>query len=187
MGDEDLFNYTQCPIVLSNNLYKLKRFAFSMPTTYHIRTIQGRDLQALNETFEQVDHDYFEQIYLDHLQGGRCSWIAYAPVDKRRRYVGYISLVWESTYTPFWRRHIPEITDLFVHEGYRRQGIARQLIHTCEAAAKTAKRRYMGISVLQDDAATAHLTAMSIAMGYQPEGVSQSDELDYQHFMKAFD
>lgn len=117
-----------------------------------IRKIQSRDVQSLADSFTHQDYAYFETLYLEHLQEERQVFLS-VEKDKEgeRHYYGTINLVGESTYTQFWRRNIPEITDLYVPTSHRRQGIGKALILTCEALARVNGHSQIGISLIQND------------------------------------
>ncbi|MGJ3239066.1 MAG: GNAT family N-acetyltransferase [Anaerolineae bacterium] len=115
-----------------------------------IRNIQRRDLIALSEQFPEPVPDYFETMYIDHLQQLCQVWVALDTTSEDApHYLGYVRVVWESGYTQFWRRNIPEITDLYVLEAMRGQGIGRSLIASCEHVVRANGQAHIGISIEQ--------------------------------------
>ncbi len=149
-----------------------------------IRNIQSRDILSLADTFIQQDETYFNTLYIDHLQTTRHSLIAVQPAnDGERLYLGYGSVVWESGYTQFWRRNIPEITDLFVQVAYRRQGIATQLIRACERASQERGFSSIGISVEQSDTYQ-HAQALYQKLGYQADSFGVTSRDNQLHLVK---
>lgn len=150
-----------------------------MPT---IQTIQSRDVQSLADTFTEQDYDYFNAMYIDHLQGG-C--VVYVVSDKddtgERHYYAYVRLVWESSYTQFWRRNIPEITDLYVLPAYRKQGVATELISACEKISQDKGHPVIGISVLQ---ATSSISLQSEKLGYVSDGFGINEQDNQRHLIK---
>lgn len=141
----------------------------------NIRKIQSRDVQSLADTFFHQNYDYFESMYLEHLQEQRLCFVAVEKDDDgERHYYGYVSLLWESGYTQFWRRNIPEITDLYVLASQRRQGIGTALITACEKAVGGKGQNKVGISVIQDKK---HKFVQSLyqASGYTDDGFGVTD------------
>lgn len=150
-----------------------------------IRKIQSRDIQALADTFPHQDYDYFETLYIEQLQEQRQVFVVVEKDDEgERHYYAYVSLSHESNYTQFWRRNIPEITDLYVLATHRKQGIATQLIVTCEQYALKSGYQKLGISIEKSDD-NAHLQAIYEKAGYSLEGQSNREEKDYIHLWKA--
>src|SRR5687767_11750885 len=119
------------------------------PPALIIRYMLSLDSEALAETFEEWHKplSQFENYYLEHLLDKRL--VLVARLDDQA--IGYTTLVWESLYTHFWRRRIPEVVDLNVWPIYQRQGIGTALIARCEAEAKKRGFSHLGISVVQED------------------------------------
>lgn len=99
---------------------------------------------AVQEDFENIAHDFNEQgfarsqdvfdVYLfEQTEDRRMMWIAYD--NDTQKYVGYVTVVYQSEYEPFRASAIPEIKDLNVVPAYRRQGIASQLLEVVEQEA----------------------------------------------------
>lgn len=151
-----------------------------------IRKIRSRDIQGLADTFSHVDDDYFEMMYLEHIQETQMSFIAVNKHEDEIRYLGYASIAWESNYTQFWRRNIPEITDVYVHESHRRRGFGKMLITACEVAAKHAKHNNIGISVTQSDEFLA-AQALYEKLGYQADGFGISTDNNQLHLLKVLE
>lgn len=108
-----------------------------------IHKLQQRDLEALETLYPDKN---FETLYLEHLQELRHVLVANQK-DKEgiRNYFGYASILWQSSYTSFWRHNIPEIDNLYVAKDHRRQGIATELIKTIEVAARKKNYEKIGI------------------------------------------
>lgn len=152
-----------------------------MPT---IQTIQSRDIQSLADTFPEQDFDYFNNLYIDHLQEGSVVYVAsYKNAGGERSYYGYVRVVWDSGYTQFWRRNIPEITDLYIHPHYRKQGIATDLISSCEASIKAKGYNVVGISVIQA-ADSVNVQSIYEKLGYVSDGFGLSEQDNCLHFVK---
>ena len=150
----------------------------------NIRRIQSRDVQSLADTFTHQDYEYFETIYLEHLQEQRvCFVVSEKDKDGERHYFGYVSLLWESNYTQFWRRNIPEITDLYVLASYRKQGIGKALINACEKAVADKGQNKIGISVVQDDEHK-FVQAIYEKSGYVADGFGVTESDNQLHLVK---
>lgn len=141
-----------------------------------IRKIQSRDVQSLTDTFPEQASDYFDNLYIEHLQETHTLFVASDKDDDGNRlYYGYVCLSWESGYTQFWRRNIPEITDLFVHKNHRQQGLARQLISACEDIVRSKNYTMVGIRVAQSTDSE-WLKSLYERLGYSDEGFNARDE-----------
>lgn len=149
-----------------------------------IRKIQSRDVQSLADTFSHQEYAYFETLYLEHLQEERQTFVA-SEKDKEgeRHYYGYISLSKESTYTQFWRRNIPEITDLYVLASHRKQGIGKLLISACEAFAHDSGHSKIGISVIQTNENKA-IQVFYEKLGYRADGFGVTPDDNQLHLVK---
>lgn len=149
-----------------------------------IRKIQSRDVQSLADSFTQQDYAYFETLYLEHLQEERqVSLSVEKDKENKRYYYGYVSLSRESTYTQFWRRNIPEITDLYVPTAHRRQGIGKALILTCEALARMNGHSKIGISLIQNDE-NKFIQEFYENSGYIADGFGVSVDDNQLHLLK---
>ncbi len=101
----------------------------------------------------------------EHRQGLRVSMVALLG----EKIIGYGSLCWHSQYPPFREAGTPEIADLVVAEGARRQGVASRLIGACEAQARAAGRDLIGIGFgLYADYGAAQ--RLYVRLGYIPDG-----------------
>ena len=84
-------------------------------------------------------------------------------------FVGYGSLLWSSSYAPFRDEGIPEIQDLVVSEGRRRQGIATALMLSLEKRVQLRGMKQVGLGVgLYADYGAAQ--RLYIKRGYVPDG-----------------
>jgi len=149
-----------------------------------IRKIQSRDVQSLADRFSHQDYNYFETFYLEHLQAQRQVFVS-VEKDKagKRHYYGYVSLSHESAYTQFWRRNIPEITDLYVLASHRKQGIGKALIAACESSAKEGGYSQIGISVIQTEE-NKFIQRIYEKLGYVGDGFGASVDNNQVHLVK---
>jgi len=146
-----------------------------------IRRMAAMDSDALADTFADWHKplSQFENYYLEQLLEKRLVLVALLGEIA----VGYTTLVWESPYTHFWRRRVPEIVDLNVWPTYQRQGIGTALIARCEQEALTRGHIYLGISVVQtDDYAKAE--RLYRALTYEPDGFGVTPEDNELHLVK---
>jgi GNAT superfamily N-acetyltransferase len=112
-----------------------------------IRQADEKDIGILNrialEMKARHEEKYFERCVAEQQAGRRTIFLA----EEDGEGLGYAQLNWLPLYPPFRRLNIPEIQDLNVVPGVRRQGIGAKLVETCEQAAREAGRTEMGISV----------------------------------------
>lgn len=112
-----------------------------------IRKANFSDLSALlaiaSAMAARHEAGYFDRCLDEQEKGNRDLLIAFA----HDRPAGYVQLVWQSLYLPFRRFDIPEIQDLNVVPDCRCQGLGASLIDACEALARNAGKREIGISV----------------------------------------
>jgi GNAT superfamily N-acetyltransferase len=103
--------------------------------------------------------------YLDEQESGvRAVHVAF--VDGA--FAGYLTVCWDSFYTPFRDAGTPEITDLNVLPAFRRRGIASALMDVAEDLI-AVRSAVGGIGVgLYAAYAAAHL--MYLRRGYLPDG-----------------
>ena len=92
----------------------------------NIRRMAALDSEALADTFAAWHKplSQFENYYLEQMLEKRLVLVALLG----EKIIGYNTLIWESPYTHFWRRRIPEIVDLNVWPTYQRQGVGKALI-----------------------------------------------------------
>ena len=151
------------------------------PPSLVIRRMVSADSEALAQTFEEWHKplSQFENYYLEHLLEKRLVLVAWLHEEA----IGYTTLMWESHYTHFWRRRIPEVVDLNVWPTYQRQGIGTALIARCESEAKQRGYSTLGISVVQDND-YAKAERLYRALGYEPDGFGITQEDNELHLVK---
>lgn len=112
-----------------------------------IHTIQSRDVQFLADTFSKEDYDYFNTLHIDQLQDKSRTWIVH-DVDEYDDliYLGYTCVQWQSDYTAFWRRNIPEIVVISVSDD-----ILSEMLKIIEAIARERGHQKVGIRVDSSD------------------------------------
>jgi GNAT superfamily N-acetyltransferase len=107
---------------------------------------------------------YFYNCCLQQVEDQIVLWVAVDGAD----YVGHVKVAWMPNYPYFRDNGIPEIQDLNVLPRYRRQGIASQLVDTCETIMRE-RSKVAGIGVgLYADYGPAQ--RMYVQRGYIPDG-----------------
>lgn len=147
-----------------------------------IRKMIATDAGAIAEVFETWHKtvEQYERYYLEQLLNKRLVLVAVHPDDG---ITGYVTILWESNYSHFWRRSIPEIVDLNVWPSFQRRGIGTALIRACEIQAKQRGYSIMGISVVQDDPDYAAARRLYPALGYIPDGFGVTPEDNELHLI----
>ncbi|MEZ0260564.1 MAG: GNAT family N-acetyltransferase [Alphaproteobacteria bacterium] len=118
-----------------------------------------------NEMKAQHEAHYFERCMLEQDEGRRLIYVS----ESDGRAFGYVQLNLNPLYPPFRRLGIPEIQDLNVIPGFRRQGVGEALVAHCEAIARQRGSGEMGISVgLHGRFGAAQ--RLYVRLGYMPDG-----------------
>ena len=111
-----------------------------------IRSLKSTDARVISDAFAVIGWnktvEQFERYFNDQTQGRREVFVAH--VDSE--FVGYVTVEWESTYSPFADKGIPEIVDLNVLPRFRRRGIGNALLDAAEAKIAT-RADFAGIGV----------------------------------------
>ena len=109
---------------------------------------------------EEVFNEYFEE----QTQQKRLIWLA----QLNDKYVGYVTLVWDSFYKPFSEQNIPEIKDLNVINECQKQGIGTSLLLAAEREAfKRNTTVGLGVGLYEDYGNAQNLY---FKLGYCPDG-----------------
>jgi GNAT superfamily N-acetyltransferase len=132
-----------------------------------IREMTERDIDEIARTFAvwHKSRAQYQHYFSEQLMGDRLVLVAWCG----RKVVGYVTVVWESTYEPFRRARIPEIVDLNVITEHQRRGIGTALIHAAEEAARRRSYTGIGISVVQSPEYAA-ANRLYPKLGYVPDG-----------------
>jgi GNAT superfamily N-acetyltransferase len=139
---------------------------------YKIRELTAEDLSRIVATSGGAAWNggfkKWNQRLAEH-QNGRRSVLLAVKQEEPDSYLGYGSLLWSSAYAPFRDLGIPAIQDLVVHEGWRRRGIATQLIAALEDQARGRGHNQIGLAVgLYADYGPAQRLYMKL--GYELDG-----------------
>jgi GNAT superfamily N-acetyltransferase len=137
-------------------------------TALAIRSLVAEDVEVIASAFRELSWNKPVVQYQCYLaeQGSGQRVVLVAHLDGC--FAGYLTVVWESCYTPFAQESIPEIMDLNVLPRFRRQGVATALM---EAAEKTIRERSpiagIGVGLDADYGAAQRLYVLR---GYVPDG-----------------
>jgi GNAT superfamily N-acetyltransferase len=134
----------------------------------HFREIKENDLEVISNSFKEQGWEKPIDLYRRYLEeqrnGNRVSIIA--EVDGT--FVGYTNVLWNSYYSSFKEKSIPEINDFNVLIKYRRQGIGSKLMDKAEEIIKE-RSDIAGIGVgLFSDYGNAQI--LYAKRGYVPDG-----------------
>lgn len=152
-----------------------------MPAEIVIRHMVKADINGIVQTFApwHKDRSQYES-YLDEQQRGeRVILVAL----HKRKIVGYVTIVWTSSYEPFRQAGIPEIIDLNVITEYQKCGIGTDLIHAAERIAIEHNISTIGIGAEQSPAYAA-ANRLYLKLGYSPDGRGVTQHDNELHFMK---
>lgn len=132
--------------------------------THSIRHMGADDITALAD-FSRAEGLDRTTSYFTRCIGERTVLAAFSGETM----AGFVTLNPQSAYALFRRFNIPEIQDLYVGTGQRRQGLGRALLLACEDAARNRHIPEIGISV-GVDARFAPALQLYLTAGYLPDG-----------------
>jgi GNAT superfamily N-acetyltransferase len=133
-----------------------------------IRLLEAEDIPTIASAFAAIGRDksasQYERYLAEQQRGERVVLVAFW----HDSFAGYLTIVWQSGYTPFRDASIPEIVDFNVLPHLRRRGIGSQLLE--EAEQRIAEQSVLvGIGVGMDrDYGAAH--RLYVRRGYVPDG-----------------
>lgn len=139
-----------------------------MNTAIKIQLLEEADISEMVNAFDQIGWHkpaaLFHAYLKEQNKNERYVWVAYLEM----KFVGYVTLKVHSEYIPFAKNNIPEIKDLNVLPGYRKQGIGSMLLKKAEDKASDFSKR-IGIAVgLTPD--YGHAQRLYVKRGYIPDG-----------------
>lgn len=98
----------------------------------HIRPLDNDDIAEMVRAFEELGWkkpaSQYERYLAEQVFRLRDVYIALV----KGQFAGYLTICWKSSYEPFLRANIPEITDFNVLPKFRRMGIGTQLMDKSE-------------------------------------------------------
>ena len=139
-----------------------------MTDEFTVREMTREDPPTIAEAFRaqgwNKPQDQYEKYYREQIEGKRTVLIA----ELNGKFVGYLTIVWESHYPPFRDAGIPEIVDFNVLVVQQRKGIGTILMDKAELRI-SEKSKVVGIGVgLNADYGAAQV--MYAKRGYVPDG-----------------
>lgn len=135
-------------------------------TTISVREIRYTDQGALLETFPNADPQQVQADQLAYMLGERLVLVA-RDTRADQHLVGVLKMQWQSDYTRFWQRHIPEIVAVQVVESDQTDQIIGQLISA--AARIVHERGHRNIGWLLPSGTTSTWLKRAEALGFQPD------------------
>ncbi|HEX2346881.1 MAG TPA: GNAT family N-acetyltransferase [Ktedonobacterales bacterium] len=137
-------------------------------STLSIHLLKVEDIPTIAAAFAALGWDKPAEQYKGYLEeqqrGERVALVAWQADE----FVGYVTIVWVSSYAPFREATIPEINDFNVLPHARRQGIGSRLMD--EAERRIAERSPVvgiGVGLYADYGAAQRMYAKR---GYIPDG-----------------
>ncbi len=133
---------------------------------FRLEVLEPQDIERAARFFNYNPGDSDDAALRKNMAAG--SWTVIMAVAENRD-VGGFYLNWTPKYQVYLRLDLPEIQDLRVSPGHRRQGIATALINKAEDMARASGRTGMGLSVgLHGDYGDAQ--RLYVQLGYIPDG-----------------
>lgn len=148
--------------------------------TLRIRKIQEKDIEKISLAFQEIGWDKLAEQYKKYLteqeQDKRLVLVAF----KDRKFVGYVTIIWESDYPFFKENNIPEIVDFNVLPEYQRQGIGTKLMNETEKiVSQKADKVGIGVGLAPGYNAAQR---MYVLRGYVPDGRGITYQEKYVEF-----
>ena len=133
-----------------------------------IRPFDDRDIPEIATTFEELGWNkptsQYERYWMEQVLKIRDMYVAFV----EERFAGYVTIYWQSGYSQFRERHIPEIMDFNVLPKFRRMGIGTQLMDKAEGEiARVSRVAGIGVGLTPDYGAAQRLY---VVRGYVPDG-----------------
>jgi GNAT superfamily N-acetyltransferase len=135
----------------------------------YIRLFDGNDIPEIAKAFEELGWNKPASQYERYLaeQVFRLRDVYLALIDGL--FAGYLTICWKSSYEPFLRANIPEITDFNVLPKFRRMGIGTQLMDKAEdEIARISPIAGIGVGMTPDYGPAQRLYVLR---GYIPNGL----------------
>lgn len=133
-----------------------------------IRLLESEDIPRIVKAFQQLGWNkpasQYEQYLMEQTLEIRDVYVAFA----KRKFAGYLTICWSSSYEPFQKENIPEIVDFNVLPEFRRQGIGTQLMDKAESEiSNVSPIAGIGVGITPDYSAAQRLYVLR---GYVPDG-----------------
>ena len=135
----------------------------------HIRLFDSKDIAEITKAFEELGWNkpasQYERYRAEQVVGMRDVYVA----RTTGQFAGYLTICWKSSYEPFRKANIPEITDFNVLPKFRRMGIGTRLMDKAEdEIARVSPIAGIGVGMTPEYGAAQKLYALR---GYVPDGL----------------
>lgn len=140
-----------------------------MSDNIEIREIEAGDTEMIASAFQAIGWNKSESQYRNYLkeqeEGKRVILVAFSEGN----FAGYGNIIWSSSYVPFQKKGIPEVSDLNVLPPFRRKGIATSIMDCAETMiSKRSDHAGIGVGLYADYGAAQR---MYVGRGYVPDGL----------------
>jgi ribosomal protein S18 acetylase RimI-like enzyme len=133
-----------------------------------IRRLVADDCETLFQAFARHGWNKPLTQYQQYLKEQASNEREVLIAEFKGEFAGYLTIIWQSKYTPFRKNKIPEIVDLNVLIKFRDQGIGTALMNAAESLiAEKFKLVGIGVGMTSDYGAAQRLY---VKRGYIPDG-----------------
>ena len=134
-----------------------------------IRLLERKNIPEIVKAFQEIGWNkpasQYERYLFQQKMNLRNVYVAFV----EGKFAGYLTISWESSYSLFREKNIPEIVDFNVLPKFRRMGIGRQLMDKAEREiAKVSPIAGIGVGMTADYGAAQRLYVLR---GYIPDGL----------------
>ena len=134
-----------------------------------IRLLERKNIPEIVRAFQEIGWNkpasQYERYLVQQKMNLRNVYVAFV----EGKFAGYLTISWESSYSLFREKNIPEIVDFNVLPKFRRMGIGRQLMDKAEREiAKVSPIAGIGVGMTADYGAAQRLYVLR---GYIPDGL----------------
>lgn len=115
--------------------------------TIEVREIRYTDQGPILEAFPERDSHQLQQDQLAYMLGECLILVALTAIEAEEASESVIAVMtveWQSDYTRFWQRHIPEIIDIAIVAQHRNAATLAQIVATAETKAFERGHRKVG-------------------------------------------
>lgn len=131
-----------------------------------VREMNEEDAEKLDILLKKPDG--IQSIYKSYLEetcSGQCQYIV---IYKEGQIAGYAKIDWKSSYEDFEEEGIPEVKDVIIFEGFRKQGLGTHLMNMVEHKVKKhSDYCAVGVGLAEPYESAQRLFARR---GYEPDG-----------------
>jgi len=137
-------------------------------TPLRIRSIKKGDALVISHAFQNQGWNKPENQYIRYWEEQKTGSRLILLAEYEDEFAGYLTILWQSGYLPFFRKKIPEVVDLNVLKKFQRRGIGTALMDEAEKRI-TERSKIAGIGFgLTQDYGPAQI--LYIKRGYIPDG-----------------